>query len=43
MAEDTGGDIRGFRIDMAVLTHDEAVRMGRKKGVAVFLTSHGQD
>ena len=41
VAEDCGGAIKGHRIDIAVDTHDEAMRKGKLKGVSVYVPAAG--
>lgn len=37
VAEDTGGAIKGHKIDVAVASHDEALALGIKSGVKVWI------
>lgn len=37
IAEDTGGNINGNRLDLAVSTHEEALNLGRMSGVKVWI------
>ena len=38
IAEDTGGNIKGNRIDIFVNNHEEAIKLGRKKANVYILT-----
>ena len=37
IAEDTGGNIKGNRLDLAVTTHKEALNLGKKYGIKVWI------
>lgn len=43
IAEDTGGGIKGNRIDVAVATHAEALKLGKKTYKVYYATDKGAD
>lgn len=39
IAEDTGGGIKGNKIDIGVATYDEAIQLGKKSGIKVWIVN----